>query len=485
MCRAGYTPAMLPRRTGIQDGTASPLWPLIHLLLVIRKRLWIIVMTAMVTTGVVVGFSLLQPPRFEASVKVLVGQERATDDDAIDVFDLQQLTQTVNELALTRPISETVVRRLNLTTSPEALRDSLEVQQIDVTQFIQIDYTDTNPARAQRVANTTGEVLSEQISEINATGNVSLSATVAERATLPDEPSSPHPIRNGALALVAGSLLGMTLALLLDSLDGSWRSPEELEQFSAKPNLGVIPRATIPKAKASKSRRQKNTKGTDDQPFHESMVTLLDPAGTAAEAYRTVRTNLLFSFVDESLKVIVVSSAISGEGKSTVCANLGMTLAEAGKSTLLLDCDLRKPNMHNVLGLRNVFGLVDVLAGHRNLREVLHELPAGPKVITSGTVPPNALNLLGSERFAKLLAQVRQEFDYVLLDSPPIKGGSDAAILAHRGDGMLFVVDAQNTRRWVLQGSLRSLERTGVNVLGTIMNKVEPSQGDEYLYGYA
>jgi capsular exopolysaccharide synthesis family protein len=454
-------------------------------LLILRKRLWVIVIIAMVTTGVVMGFSLMQPPRYEASVKVLVGQERATDDDAIDVFDLQQLTQTVNELALTRPISETVVRRLNLTTSPETLRDNLEVQQIDVTQFVQIDYTDTNPARAQRVANTTGEVLSEQISEINATGNVSLTATVAERATLPDEPSSPHPIRNGALALVAGSLLGMALALLLESVDGSWRSPEELEHFSAKPNLGVIPRATMPKARPSKFKRRKNTKGIEDQPFHESMVTLLDPAGTAAEAYRTLRTNLRFSFVDEPPKVIVVSSAISGEGKSTVCANLGVALAEAGKSTLLLDCDLRKPNMHKVFGLRNVFGLADVLARQRNLREVLHELPGGPKVITSGTLPPNALNVLGSERFAELLAQVRQEFDYVLLDSPPIKGGSDAAVLAHLGDGMLLVVDAQNTRRWVLQGSLRSLEQTEVNVLGTIMNKMEPSLGDEYLYGYA
>ena len=442
-------------------------------------------MTAMVATGSVIGFSLLQLPTYEASVKVLVGQKTATDDAAIDVFNLQQLTQTVNELALTRPVAETVIRRLDLSISPKTLRDNLEVQQIDVTQLIQIDYTDTNPARAQSVANTVGEVLSERVDEINATGDASLTATVAEPAILPDEPSSPHPMRNGALALVAGSLLGMTLALLLESLDGSWRSPEELEQFSAKPNIGVIPRATIPKARASKPRRQKNTEGTDDWPVHESMVFLLDPAGTTAEAYRTLRTNLFFSFVDEGPKVIVVSSAISGEGKSAVCANLGMALAEAGKSTLLLDCDLRKPNMHNVFGLRNIFGLVDVLAGHRDLRAVLHELPGGPKVITSGTLPANPLNLLGSERFAKLLAQARQEFDYVLLDSPPIKGGSDAAVLAHRGDGMLLVVDAQNTRMWVLQSSLRSLEVTGANVLGTVMNKVEPSQEDEYLYGYA
>ncbi len=461
----------------------SPVVPLAYLLRAIRRRVWIIALTAVVITGMAVGLSLVQTPTYEASVKMLIGQESDTADAAVDVFNLQQVTMTVTEAVHTRPIAEAVIQRLDLTRSPESLLDRLEVQQIEATQLIQIDYTDTNPARAQRVANTIADVLSERMSEINAAGAATITATVMEPAALPDEPSSPKPIRNGIVALVAGILLGTVLALLLEYLDDSWRSPEELEHLSAKPNLGMIPKAATSEATPPKTRwRQKPSEG-DDPSFHEDMVALLDPGGAAAEAYRTLRTNLLYSFVDEPPKVIVVSSATPREGKSFVCANLGVVLAQAEKRTLIMDCDLRRPSMHELFKLRSVFGLVDVLAGQRDLQEVLHESPPGLKVVTAGTLPPDPVKLLGSDRFTELLTGIRQEFDYVLLDSPPIRGGSDAAVLAHQGDGLLFVVDAQNTRKWVLQGSMRSLDAMGVNVLGTVMNNVEPYENG-YYYSY-
>ena len=460
----------------------SPLWPLAYSLLVIRRRMWIIALTAVVLTGTVVGLSFLQTPRYEASIKILVGQESDTPDAALDVFGLQQLTQTITEAVLTRAVAEAVIQRLDLSTSPESFLDNVEVQQIKASQFIQIDYTDTNADRARRVANAIGDALSERMSEINAAGDATITATVWDRAALPNEPSRPAPVRNGVLALVAGVLLGTMLAFLLEYLDNSWRSPEELEHFSGKPNLGVVPKSGNSDAELPKVRQRKKMSGENDQLPHRSLVTLLDPASAAAEAYRTLRTNLLYSFVDDPPKVIVVSSAVPREGKSFVCANLGMVLAQAEKSTLIMDCDLRDPKMHKIFGLQNLFGVADVLAGQHSLQEVSQESRPGLKVVTSGTLPADPVNLLGSERFAELLAQARQEFDYVLLDSPPIRAGSDAAVLAHQGDGILFVVDAQNTRRWVLQRSVRSLESVGANVLGTVMNNVE-SQEKEYRYG--
>lgn len=217
------------------------------------------------------------------------------------------------------------------------------------------------------------------------------------------------------------------------------------------------------------------------------LVTILDPTGVASEAYRTVRTNLLYSLVDVFLQVVVLTSPGPREGKSITCANLGVTLAQADKNTLVLDCDFRKPVLHRVFGERNLWGLVNVLAGECKIEEVWQEPLLNLKVVTVGPVPPNPTELLSSHRFAELLEQMRQRFDYVLIDAPPVELVSDPAILATQGDGVLLVIDAQKTRKGAVRRSMRSLETVGANVLGTVMNNVKAGYygyGD-YTYGYS
>lgn len=176
------------------------------------------------------------------------------------------------------------------------------------------------------------------------------------------------------------------------------------------------------------------------------------------------------------------TSPNSGEGKSTTCANLGVMMAQADKKVLLLDCDLRRPTLHNLFGLRNFRGMVDVLVGERSLQEVWQEPVPGLKVVPVGTIPPNPAELLGSRRFSEFLSQVRQEFDYILVDSPPIGRVSDPAILAMQGDGVLLVLDAQDTRKRSLRQSVRNLEAVGAIVLGTVMNHVKGTKGSSYGY---
>lgn len=213
------------------------------------------------------------------------------------------------------------------------------------------------------------------------------------------------------------------------------------------------------------------------------LVTVLDPANSASEAYRTLRTNLLYSIVDEQPpKVITLTSPGPREGKSTTCANLGVVLAQMDKNVIMLDCDLRKPVVHKVFGLRNLHGVVDVLAGQRDLQEVWQEDLPGLKIVTVGSIPPNPAELLGSRRFADLLDQVRQEFDYVLLDAPPVELVTDPLVLASQSDGVLLVLDAQNTRKASFRRSMRSLETIDANVLGTVMNNVKSLEGG-YYYG--
>lgn len=215
----------------------------------------------------------------------------------------------------------------------------------------------------------------------------------------------------------------------------------------------------------------------------DRLVTLLDPNGAASEAYRNLRTSLLYSPADVPPKVIVVTSANPQEGKSTTCANLGVVLAQAGKETLILDCDLRKPVVHKVFSFRNLRGLLDVLVGESRLQEVWHEPVPGLKVVSTGPMPTNPAEVLSTRRFAELIAAVRKEFDYVLIDASPIGLVSDPAIVAAQGDGVILVLDAQNTRQGSVRKGMRSLEAVGANVLGTVMNGVKVSKGGYYGYG--
>jgi capsular polysaccharide biosynthesis protein len=223
-----------------------------ELLGVLRRRLWLIGLVAIVLMGGAVGISLAQTPKYEASIKILVGQEEgsevSTGSLGGEVQGLQQITQTLTEGVNSRPVTEAVIQQLGLQTTPESFEKNLNAEQVRATQFIQVHYTDTSPERAQQVVDAVGDVFSEQVSEVSPSANA-VTATVWERAALPDEPVSPKPVRNGLLALAAGVMIGVALTFLIEYLDNSWRSPEEVEQVSGLPTFGIIPEYEVPQGK--------------------------------------------------------------------------------------------------------------------------------------------------------------------------------------------------------------------------------------------
>jgi capsular exopolysaccharide synthesis family protein len=233
--------------------------------------------------------------------------------------------------------------------------------------------------------------------------------------------------------------------------------------------------------------REKETKIRryhDNGDVSDGLVALFDPSNLASEAYRILRTNLFYAAVDSPPKVIVLTAPGSGEGKTNVCANLGVVLAQANKKVLILDCDWRKPTMHKVFELRNISGIVNVLAGERRLEEVWQEPLSGLKMISAGPPPPDPTGLLESRSFAEVLDQVRREFDYVLIDTPPVKTFSDPLILSRRADGVLLVLDAQHTRKQAVRQAIHKLRNVDANIIGTIMNRAQSPRVD-YQYDYA
>lgn len=226
-------------------------------------------------------------------------------------------------------------------------------------------------------------------------------------------------------------------------------------------------------------------RGMEKAAISGRLVSVLDPTSAASEAYRTLRTSLLFAHVDMPSRVIVVTSPGSAEGKSTICANLGVVLAQTGAKTLIMDCDFRRPVMHEIFGLNNTHGMTNLLLEEQGQREFYQEpLPdLDLKVLTAGPIPPNPAELLSSRRFSEFLTSVREQFDYVLLDSPPTGLVSDPTVLATQGDGVLLTLDAQKTRKGDIRQAVRGLRAVGANILGTVMNNVKGSTVSSYYSG--
>jgi len=230
------------------------------ILYILRKRLVMIILVVVGLTGASVGLSLAQTPTYEASIKILIGQERGTRTPRIGVDEAQLLTQTMAEAVSSRPIALAAIRQLNLQTDPDKLLENLSVEPVGTTQFIEVKYKNTSPRRAQHIANAVGEEFSTKISDLSANASA-VTATVWQPATLPQEPVSPNfPLNIGA-ALVMATALGVGLAFLLEHLDDTWRSPEEAEQISGLPTLGVIPQF-----KASKHRNKRSRDGLYSPP---------------------------------------------------------------------------------------------------------------------------------------------------------------------------------------------------------------------------
>lgn len=214
----------------------------------------------------------------------------------------------------------------------------------------------------------------------------------------------------------------------------------------------------------------------------QKLITLADPRSPVAEAYRSLRTNLEFSSLDEPLRTMVVTSPAPEAGKSTTLANLAVTIGQAGKQVTLVDCDLRRPSLHEIFDVSNSAGLTSVMLDDTQSAPPLRETGvAGLKLLVSGPLPPNPAELLGSRRMADLIKTLREQADMVLFDAPPVIAVTDAAILASQVDGVLLVLNAGVTKRDHAKRAKVALDKVNARIVGTVLNNVKL---DTSLYGY-
>lgn len=209
-----------------------------------------------------------------------------------------------------------------------------------------------------------------------------------------------------------------------------------------------------------------------------------NPTSLLAEAYRGLRTSLEYSSVDKKLKTIVVTSSNPGEGKSTVSTNLAFVLSQGGKKVVIVDADLRKPTIHKKLKLANTEGLTDLLIGKRNINQVSKAVDENINIITAGKKTPNPAEMVSSKAMEELIQFLKEEYDYVIIDTPPVRNIGDGVILAAKADGVILVVRAGQTKSGDIVKGYKELEKVKANIVGSVLNAIEKRRDGYYYYYY-
>jgi capsular exopolysaccharide synthesis family protein len=423
-----------------------------------------------VALGVAVAVTLMTIPLYQGSTRLFVSTS-TTSGVASEIYSgtlsSQQRVLSYTKLLTGQTLAQRTIDKLHLDMSADKLQKRIEATAPPNTVLIEVSVLDPSPDQARDIADALSDEFVVMVRELETPPNGEMPdarVVVEQHASLPTKPVIPKKTRNLALGLALGVVLGIALALLRDRLDNTVKNKQILEETTG---TGLV--ATIP---LDKDRRK-------DPP-----ISFAGNRSPVAEAFRNLRTNLQFLDVDDPPRVLVVTSASPGEGKSTTAINIALTLAETEQNVVLVDGDMRRPSLAEYLDLIGSVGLSTVLAGRAPLHEVLQRTRfPGLTVLTSGTVPPNPSELLASLAAKKVLSELREGFDYVIVDSSPLLAVTDAAILAAESDGVLVIAKFAKTKREQLAHAIGNLTNVGARILGAILVMSPPRASKDYYYG--
>lgn len=421
---------------------------------VARQYWWVIVSVLAVVVGFTVYASSSATPMYRSSAAIYVSPEGETPNELSQGTSfLQGQMASYAELVSTSAVLEPVLDELGLDITAQELSRSVSATASNDSVILRVTATSEYPEVAAQKAEAVAASLSDRIAALSPTradGTSSVAVVTVQEANVPTAPYSPKTGRNFVAALVAGLLLGYLIALAWALLDTRIRSTEQVRAVVKAPVLAEVP-AT------------KDTKGV---------------RGPFAEAFHRLCANLDFVGVGERPLLLVVTSTVPGEGKSTAALNLARACSSSGQRVLLIDADMRRPTLHARLGVDSNVGLSTVLVGKFTLREAT--LTVGRKgtldFLPSGIEPPNPTQLLGSTAMDGLLAQARSEYDIVIIDSPPVLPVVDALVLAHKTNHALLITRLSKVKRDELQQATETFENSNVQLLGMVINGVPGQQ---------
>lgn len=436
---------------------------------ILRARWVLITLCALGAVAVAAVFSWTATPQYASSARLFISTSASDEGQAFQgsQFSLQRV-KSYADLLTGQEIARRVVVELDLAESPRELANQISAQSTLDTVILTVTVTDPSPERAKILTDAVSEQFVSYVAELETPpgkDEATIKATVVDPGTQPQSPVSPRPERNLPLGLVIGVVAGGGIALLRETLDTTVKTVDDLKEALDVPVLGAIP-------------FDKNASSTP-------LIDELDPYSPRVEGFRVLRTNLQFIDPDQSRRVFVVTSALPEEGKSTTAINLALILAEGGERVCVIDGDLRRPMVTTYLKLERTVGLTTVLVSRVELDEALQTtVHAGLEVLAAGRTPPNPAELLKSHAMTNVLTQLREMFDIILIDAPPLLPVTDAALLADQADGAILVVRHGRTTVDDVRGAADRLAGVGAEPVGAIFNMTPSKGGGGYGYGY-
>ena len=435
----------------------------------VARQWWLVVVATVASVGIAGVLTATAVPQYRSSLTFFVSApgQGVTESYQGGLFS-QQRVKSYAALLTGDRLARAIASDPSIDLPASAIRSKISGRVVPDSVLLEVTVTDTDPHRARAIAAELARdfvVLVEALETPPGAQTPAATVAVVSGPTLNLTPVSPQPTRNLGLGLVLGLLLGVGGALARSALDVTISSADQLRQLTNTPVLSAIPLEAAAKG--------------------SPLIMSEDPQSTFAEAVRHLRTNLRYVDVDHELRVMVITSSVENEGKSTTAVNLALAFARAGQRVLLIEADLRRPKVSDYLGIEGAVGLSNVLAGLAEYDDVVQ--PWGRHefwVLPGGFVPPNPSELLGSRMMAELVARVRERFDVVLIDAPPLLPVTDAAIVAKLADGAVLAVRHGSTSRARITAATTSLRTIDVRILGTVLTMTPARRRGAYYYAY-
>ena len=436
----------------------------------VRKYWWLVLLMTGLCVGASIVLTYTATPQYESSVTFFVSTSANADGTALqaDQYAQRRVNSYVG-LLTSEKLAQSVIDNAHLDMTVSQVTGSIAAAADLNTVLLTATVTNSSPERSLAIATAISTQFGQMVAQLDNHGspeNANVVLNVVSGPTLNPVPVSPRKTLNIGLGVLLGLALGLAAAILREVLDNTVRSPQVLRTMSEAPVLGVI---------AADRGSKKSPLIVDN---HARSV--------RAEAFRQLRTNLQFIDAARPVGVLVVTSSIANEGKSTTAINLAVSFSDSGRRVLLIEADLRRPRVAEYLGLEGAVGLTNVLVGRAAIDDVLQPWGRGGlTVLPSGTIPPNPSELMGSPLMAELIIQLRKSFDMIIIDTPPVLPVTDAAVASRLVDGVVVVVRYGKTTRNQVSTALRSLTAVDARVLGTVLT-MSPVKGAEAYsaYGY-
>ena len=445
----------------------------------ILRRHWLgVVAIVLATVAIAAAYTLTQPKVYSANANGFVSTGSADNPALSSVNDQLAKSRATSyvDIATSRATAQAVIEDLGLDASPAGLVGSISVTQPKDTVLLKITAEASTPEAAQQLADAWVRALATQVQKIEDPGGTGAPGVPqvlpVESAAVPTAPASPNPRLNLMLGAVLGLGLALGYAMLRHTVDRRLRSKEEIEAQFQISVVGGVPVSQVLK---------KDARGGHGHLAVDAAVSAAN--GPTSEAFRKLRTNLMYMNVDNPPRVVVVTSPLPGDGKSTVAANLAAAIDSSGENVVLIDGDLRRPTVATWFGLVEGVGLTDVLAGRIPVEDALQTPVEHPnlRVLGAGAIPPNPSELLGSQVMRQLLQKLSADA-LVLIDAPPLLPVTDAALLTANADGALVVVSAGKTLDTQLGSALDHLSDVEAKALGVVLNRVSPRDAGNGYY---